>query len=147
MREQNRRDPLTGFHTRRYLDAFAMQTTVDQEWGCVVVDVDYFRQLNASEGPARGDAVLRDLAHLLKNHAGADHEVVRMGGDEFAVVLPRATIDVVREMADRLASASRDGMPAVFSLGWAVREAGEPLESTLRRADKVLLHNRARERG
>jgi GGDEF domain-containing protein len=91
--------------------------------------------------------VLRDLAHLLKNHAGSDHEVVRMGGDEFAVVLPRATIDVVREMADRLASASQDGMPAVFSLGWAVREAGEPLESTLRRADKVLLQNRARERG
>jgi len=52
----------------------------------------------------------------------------------------------VRELADRLAVASHDGMPAVFSLGWAVREAGEPLESTLRRADKVLLQNRARER-
>ena len=146
VREQNRRDPLTGFHTRRYLDAFAMQTTVDQEWGCVVVDVDYFRQLNSSEGRARGDAVLRDLAHLLKNHAGADDELVRMGGDEFAVVLPRASLDVVRELADRLAAASHDGMPAVFSLGWAVREAGEPLESTLRRADKVLLQNRARDR-
>src|SRR6185312_11750733 len=118
VREQNRRDPLTGFHTRRYLDAFAMQTTVDQEWGCVVVDVDYFRQLNASEGRARGDAVLRDLAHLLKNHAGSDDELVRMGGDEFAIVLPHATADTVRELADRLSAASRDGMPAVFSLGW-----------------------------
>jgi diguanylate cyclase (GGDEF)-like protein/PAS domain S-box-containing protein len=146
VREQNRRDPLTGFHTRRYLDAFALQSTVDQEWGCVVVDIDYFRQLNTSEGRARGDAVLRDLAHLLKNHAGSDDELVRMGGDEFAVVLPRATLDTVRELADRLAVASHDGMPAVFSLGWAVREAGEPLESTLRRADKVLLQNRARER-
>jgi len=146
VREQNRRDPLTGFHTRRYLDAFAMQATVDQEWGCVVVDVDYFRQLNASEGRERGDAVLRDLAHLLKNHAGSDDELVRLGGDEFAVLLPCATSDVVRELADRLAVASHDGMPAVFSLGWAVREAGEPLESTLRRADKVLLQNRARER-
>jgi diguanylate cyclase (GGDEF)-like protein/PAS domain S-box-containing protein len=147
VREQNRRDPLTGFHTRRYLDAFAMQASVDQEWGCVMVDVDYFRQLNASEGRERGDAVLRDLAHLLKNHAGSDDELVRLGGDEFAVVMPHATIDVVRELAERLAVASHDGMPAVFSLGWAVREAGEPLESTLRRADKVLLQNRARERG
>jgi diguanylate cyclase (GGDEF)-like protein/PAS domain S-box-containing protein len=146
VREQNRRDPLTGFHTRRYLDTFSMQATVDQEWGCVVVDVDYFRQLNASEGRARGDAVLRDLAHLLKNHAGSDDELVRMGGDEFAIVLPHATADTVRELADRLSAASRDGMPAVFSLGWAIREAGEPLESTLRRADKVLLRNRARER-
>jgi diguanylate cyclase (GGDEF)-like protein/PAS domain S-box-containing protein len=147
VREQNRRDPLTGFHTRRYLDAFAMQAGVDQEWGCVVVDVDYFRQLNASEGRERGDAVLRDLAHLLRNHAGSDDELVRLGGDEFAVVMPHATIDVVRELAERLSVASQDGMPAVFSLGWAVREAGEPLESTLRRADKVLLQNRARERG
>ena len=146
VREQNRRDPLTGFHTRRYLDAFAMQAGVDQEWGCVVVDVDYFRQLNASEGRDRGDVVLRDLAHMLKNHAGSDDELVRLGGDEFAVVMPRATLDVVRELAERLAVASHDGMPAVFSIGWAVREAGEPLESTLRRADKVLLQNRARER-
>jgi diguanylate cyclase (GGDEF)-like protein len=102
--------------------------------------------LNASEGRERGDAVLRDLAHLLRNHAGSDDELVRLGGDEFAVVMPHATIDVVRELAERLSVASQDGMPAVFSLGWAVREAGEPLESTLRRADKVLLQNRAQAR-
>jgi diguanylate cyclase (GGDEF)-like protein/PAS domain S-box-containing protein len=145
MRDQNRRDPLTGCRTRRYLDALAMQTTVDQVWGCVVADVDYFRQLNASEGRARGDEVLRELARLLANHAGANDEVVRMGGDEFAIVMPQASADAVRELAGRLAVASNDGMPAVFSLGWAVREAGEPLESTLRRADKVLLRNRVRE--
>ncbi|MGH8183754.1 MAG: PAS domain S-box protein [Rhodanobacteraceae bacterium] len=146
IRDQNRRDPLTGCHTRRYFDAFTLQTTVDQIWGCVLVDVDYFRQLNASEGRARGDEVLRDLARLLVNHAGSDAEVVRLGGDEFAVVMPQANANGVRELADRLALASRDGMPAVFSLGWAVREAGEPLESTLRRADKVLFRNRSRER-
>ncbi|TAN02546.1 MAG: PAS domain S-box protein [Rhodanobacteraceae bacterium] len=146
IRDQNRRDPLTGCHTRRYLDAFALQATADQSWGCVLVDVDYFRQLNASEGRARGDEVLRDLARLLVNHAGTDAEVVRMGGDEFAVMMPQANANGVHELADRLALASRDGMPAVFSLGWAVREAGEPLESTLRRADKVLFRSRAQSR-
>ena len=146
IRDQNRRDPLTGCHTRRYLDAFALQAAVDQPWGCVVVDVDYFRQLNASEGRARGDEVLHDLARLLASHAGSNAVVLRMGGDEFAVVMPQANPDAVHELAERLAVASRDGMPAVFSIGWAVREAGEPLESTLRRADKMLLRNRARER-
>jgi hypothetical protein len=43
--------------------------------------------------------------------------------------------------------ASRDGMPAVFSIGWALREGDEPLESTLRRADKMLLLGRAQDRG
>lgn len=145
IRNQNRRDPLTGCRSRAYLDAFSLQATADEVWGCVVVDVDYFRQLNASEGRARGDEVLRDMARLLKAHADGHAEVVRMGGDEFAVLLPQATTDGVIALAERLGSASRDGMPAVFSLGWAIREAGEPLESTLRRADKLLLRSRMRE--
>lgn len=145
IRDQNRRDPLTGCRTRAFLDALTTQATADQIWGCVVVDVDYFRQLNASEGRERGDEVLRELAHVLAHHAGADDAVVRRGGDEFAIVIPQANANALRELTERLAQVSRDGMPAVFSLGWAIREAGEPLESTLRRADKMLLHGRARD--
>jgi diguanylate cyclase (GGDEF)-like protein len=113
----------------------------------VVVDIDYFRQLNASEGRERGDEVLRDLARLLGHTADSSDVVVRLGGDEFAVVIPHTTEHGVRELAERLAVASRDGMPVVFSLGWALREADEPLESTLRRADKMLLRGRSQERG
>jgi len=147
LRDQNQRDTLTGCRTRRFLELFAMQATHGQVWGCVVVDIDYFRQLNASEGHERGDEVLRELARLLGTTAGAGDVVVRLGGDEFAVVMPHTTDHGVRELAERLAMASRDGMPAVFSIGWALREADEPLESTLRRADKMLLLGRARERG
>ena len=70
-----------------------------------------------------------------------------MGGDEFALVVSQTTADDMRERVQQLAAVSRDGMPAVFSLGWAVREDGESLDSTLRRADKMLLHERMRERG
>ncbi|HET7163306.1 MAG TPA: PAS domain-containing protein [Rhodanobacteraceae bacterium] len=147
LRDQNQRDTLTGCRTRRFLELFAMQATHDQVWGCVVVDIDYFRQLNASEGRERGDEVLRDLARLLGHTAGSGDVVVRLGGDEFAIVMPHTTEHGVRELADRLAVASRDGMPAVFSIGSALREADEPLESTLRRADKMLLQARSRECG
>lgn len=142
LRDQNQRDALTGCRTRRFLEAFALQAAHDQVWGCVVVDIDYFRQLNASEGRTRGDELLREMARLLVNAAGSGDVVVRLGGDEFAVVLPHATENAVRELSERLAGASHDGMPAVFSLGWAVREVDEPLESTLRRADKMLLRSR-----
>ena len=144
LRDQNQRDPLTGCRTRRFLDAFALQAAHDQSWGCVLVDIDYFRQLNASEGRARGDELLREMATLLDNSSGSGDVVVRLGADEFAVLMPQATENTVRELAERLGAASRDGMPAVFSLGWAVREEDESLESTLRRADKMLLRGRAR---
>jgi diguanylate cyclase (GGDEF)-like protein/PAS domain S-box-containing protein len=144
LRDQNQRDPLTGCRTRRFLDAFALQAAHDQSWGCVLVDIDYFRQLNASEGRARGDELLREMAALLDNSSGSGDVVVRLGADEFAVLMPQATENTVRELAERLGAASRDGMPAVFSLGWAVREEDESLESTLRRADKMLLRSRAR---
>jgi diguanylate cyclase (GGDEF)-like protein/PAS domain S-box-containing protein len=144
LRDQNQRDPLTGCHTRRFLDAFALQAAHDQSWGCVLVDIDYFRQLNASEGRARGDELLREMAALLDNSSGSGDVVVRLGADEFAVLMPQATENTVRELAERLGAASRDGMPAVFSLGWAVREEDESLESTLRRADKMLLRSRVR---
>jgi diguanylate cyclase (GGDEF)-like protein/PAS domain S-box-containing protein len=143
LRDQNQRDPLTGCRTRRFLDAFALQAAHDQIWGCVVVDIDFFRQLNASEGRARGDELLREMARLLETSSGSGDVVVRLGADEFAVLVPQATEHAVRELAERLGVASRDGMPAVFSLGWAVREGEEPLESTLRRADKMLLHARS----
>jgi diguanylate cyclase (GGDEF)-like protein/PAS domain S-box-containing protein len=147
LRDQNQRDALTGCRTRRFLELFALQATHDQVWGCVVVDIEYFRQLNASEGRERGDEVLREMARLLGATAGAGDVVVRLGGDEFAVVMPHTTDLGVRELAERLAMASRDGMPAVFSIGWALREGDEPLESTLRRADKMLLLGRAQDRG
>lgn len=142
MRDRNQRDALTGCHTRRWLEMFAWQAGHDQVWGCVVVDIDYFRQVNASEGRARGDALLREFVGMLGNAASSGDAVVRLGGDEFVVVIPDANEAHMREFAERLGAAARDGMPVAFSLGWAMREAGESMESTLRRADKMLYRNR-----
>lgn len=147
MRDQNQRDALTGCRTRRFLEILALQATLEQVWGCILVDIDYFRQLNASEGRARGDAVLTELAHILVHHARDGDEVIRMDSDQFAIVVPQATAAAMHERVQQLATVSRNGMPAVFSLGWALREGGESLASTLRRADKMLLHDRTHERG
>ncbi len=142
MRDQNERDALTGCHTRRWLDSFAWQAEHGQQWGCLVVDIDFFRQVNASEGKPRGDAVLRELAELLRHTAGADDAVVRLSADEFAVIVAHATEPGMQELGERLGQSARDGMPIAFSLGWALRDDGETLESTLRRTEKILLRNR-----
>lgn len=144
LREATQRDALTGCRARRYLDAIAWRSEPDTRWGCIVVDVDDFRQINATEGRERGDALLRELAALLGNVAAANEAVVRLGGDQFAVLLERADDNAVRERVAPLARAARDGMPVPFSIGWALREGDEAIEATLRRADKMLARERAR---
>lgn len=147
LREQNVRDVLTQCYNRRYLEVFVARAARDQRWGCVVVDVDHFKQINDSHGHDRGDEVLREVAALLQRNSRTGDAVVRLGGDEFAVILANATDQSAREVTARLRAASASAVPAAFSLGWAVREGDEPLDSTLRRADKALLSARIEQRG
>jgi diguanylate cyclase (GGDEF)-like protein len=146
LREQNVRDALTQCYNRRYLELFSTRAAREQRWGCVVVDVDHFKQINDQHGHHRGDEVLREIALLLQRNSRAGDAVVRLGGDEFAVILTQASEESAREITARLNAAST-AAPASFSLGWAVREGDEPLDSTLRRADKALLRARLEQRG
>ena len=147
LREQNVRDALTQCYNRRYLELFAARTARDQRWGCVVVDIDHFKQINDRYGHDRGDEVLREVAALLQHNSRTGDAVVRLGGDEFVVLLSQASEQSARDVAARLTASSGQSVPAGFSLGWAVREGDEPLDSTLRRADKALLRNRLEQRG
>jgi diguanylate cyclase (GGDEF)-like protein/PAS domain S-box-containing protein len=147
LREQNVRDALTQCYNRRYLELFAARTAREQRWGCVVVDIDHFKQINDRYGHDRGDEVLREVAALLQHNSRTGDAVVRLGGDEFVVLLSQASEQSARDVAARLTASSAQSVPAGFSLGWAVREGDEPLDSTLRRADKALLRNRLEQRG
>jgi diguanylate cyclase (GGDEF)-like protein/PAS domain S-box-containing protein len=147
LREQNVRDALTQCYNRRYLELFAARAAREQRWGCVVVDIDHFKQINDRHGHDRGDEVLREVAALLQRNSRTGDAVVRLGGDEFVVILAQASDQSARDVTARLTAASASAVPASFSLGWAVRESDEPLESTLRRADKALLRNRLEQRG
>jgi diguanylate cyclase (GGDEF)-like protein len=147
LREQNVRDALTQCYNRRYLELFAARTAREQRWACVVVDIDHFKQINDRYGHDRGDEVLREVAALLQRNSRTGDAVVRLGGDEFVVLLAQASEQSARDVTARLTAASATAVPASFSLGWAVREGDEPLDSTLRRADKALLRNRMEQRG
>ena len=147
LREQNVRDALTQCYNRRYLELFAARTPREQRWACVVVDIDHFKQINDRHGHDRGDEVLREVAGLLQRNSRTGDAVVRLGGDEFVVLLSQASEQSARDVTARLTAASATAVPASFSLGWAVREGDEPLDSTLRRADKALLRNRMEQRG
>jgi diguanylate cyclase (GGDEF)-like protein/PAS domain S-box-containing protein len=145
LREASIRDPLTGCFNRRYLERRANDPELGPGWACLVADVDHFKEINDTRGHSAGDEVLVRLARFFQASTRLGDAVVRMGGDEFLILLNGAS----QEEAARFVARLRDGAqsaPASFSIGVAVREGREPLFATIKRADKDLVSIRAVER-
>ncbi len=149
LRSQVMRDALTGCYNRRYLLEIEERTSRGAlgSWGCVFVDIDRFKKFNDEFGHQRGDDVLQRMARFLMRHVRADEPVIRLGGDEFLVVLVGADEKRTEDVAKRLQHAAARSAPVPFSLGWAAREPGESLEGTLERADRHLIGVRVLSRG
>jgi diguanylate cyclase (GGDEF)-like protein/PAS domain S-box-containing protein len=142
------RDPLTGCYNRRYLNTVTRQCEAQPkgEWGCIYLDIDHFKQYNDRNGHAEGDAILVKMARFLMRHVRAEEAVVRVGGDEFLVVLCDSDRDQTEHVVARLRSAAAASAPVPFSMGWAARQGSESFESTMIRADHQLLGVRVDER-
>ena len=142
------RDPLTGCYNRRYLNTVMRQCEAQPkgEWGCIYLDIDHFKQYNDTNGHAEGDAVLVKMARFLMRHVRAEEAVVRVGGDEFLVVLCDSDEDQTDHVVTRLRDAAQMSAPVPFSMGWAARKGSESFEATMVRADHQLLAVRVDER-
>jgi len=146
--EMSTHDALTGCLNRRYLDQLDMAFRADpvERWGCLFVDIDHFKRYNDEHGHQAGDRVLVRMARFLMRHVRAEEAVVRVGGDEFVIILVGADLARTRRVAERVKNSARKAAPVSFSLGWAAREAGEPLVKLLDRADCGLLNVRVDQR-
>ena len=109
---------------------------------CVAyVDLDHFKAVNDAHGHARGDDVLRALAHSARGSFREGDVLARLGGDEFAVLL----VDVTPAEADAALERFRDRFEELtaplgtsFSAGIAVAGAGEDAEGLITRADEAM---------
>lgn len=147
LRDQSMRDPLTGCYNRRQLlGLYGDKRSSDEMWGCIYADIDNFKHYNDQFGHAAGDAVLVKMSRFLMRHVRAEEAVVRMGGDEFLIVLSNASLEATERVVRRLQNAASDTAPVSFSLGWAAREDGESFEDTVNRADHALIEVRVVER-
>jgi diguanylate cyclase (GGDEF)-like protein/PAS domain S-box-containing protein len=113
LREQSARDSLTGLFNRRY-----MEESLDREirraaregygLGLLLADLDNFKQLNDAFGHAAGDAVLRRTGRFLGAAIRGEDIPCRYGGEEFVVILPKASLDDTYRRAEAL----REGIKA-----------------------------------
>ena len=142
--EMSTHDALTGALNRRYLmqiDA-GLSHEPDRPCGCLFVDIDHFKLYNDRWGHAEGDEVLKRMARFLMRSVRVEEAVIRIGGDEFVVILHDADAHETKLVADRLRAEALDRAPVPFSLGWASRDPGEPLQHMLDRADRGMMQVR-----
>ena len=141
------RDPLTGCYNRRYLmDRERQLERGKATWGIVIVDIDHFKDYNDRFGHHTGDLVLVRVSRFLLSVVRSEDAVIRIGGDEFLLLLEGATSSVTAEVVGRLQQRGRKAVPVGLSYGWANRERGETLDATTRRADRQLIRRRQKER-
>ncbi len=147
LHELSVRDPLTGCYNRRYLsDLERSLGAMDASWGAIMVDVDNFKGYNDNFGHQVGDGVLVRVSRFLFQNARAMDAVVRMGGDEFLLLLLGEHAASAARVARRLMAAASGADLVPFSVGWATRRGEESLEATIDRADKKLMRVRVEER-
>ncbi|HEY7215163.1 MAG TPA: sensor domain-containing diguanylate cyclase [Thermoanaerobaculia bacterium] len=144
--EQSLRDPLTGCYNRRFLAEVPKRLAAFETWGAVVVDIDNFKEYNDSFGHQAGDEALVQVGLFLQRNARAEDAVVRMGGDEFLLLLVGASAEFVAEVGQRLRRTAAEQEIPPFSVGWATRHGSESLERTIDHADRELLQIRLFER-
>ncbi|WPP01899.1 GGDEF domain-containing protein [Pseudomonas sp. HR96] len=108
LQELSRHDSLTGLANRRYFDEmktveFQRATRHHQPLAVLMCDVDFFKKYNDAHGHAMGDDCLRTVAQILRKVFTRSGELpARLGGEEFAVLLPGADTEQARHAADRL---------------------------------------------
>jgi diguanylate cyclase (GGDEF)-like protein len=131
-------DPLTGLGNRRSAERRLGALRLGEEpLSLAVVDVDRFKEVNDEASHTHGDAVLRRVADLLREHSRTGDEVYRWAGDEFLVVLPTATeaqaVVVMERLRAAVAAADWSDLipgPVTVSIGVATAPAvpddGEP---------------------
>ncbi|MEM9304487.1 MAG: diguanylate cyclase [Pseudomonadota bacterium] len=144
-------DSLTGLSNRR---DFMVQARSEFEryrrhrrpFCLLVLDLDHFKQINDRHGHDVGDEMLAAFGQLLMNQARAGDAVARLGGEEFALLLPEAELDVAEAVATRIRKATEElrcnAAPSVtmtVSIGVTrVRVADTDIDQLLSRADRAL---------
>ena len=144
-------DALTGLPNRRHFFEEGLKAAAaagpDAVLSALLLDIDHFKAINDGFGHPVGDEVLRELASRCRGLLRATDLMARIGGEEFAVLLPGTRPAEAADIAERLRAAfsslpvaTQGGpVPVTISLGGAVLPAaGESFEGLLRRADAAL---------
>ena len=144
-------DVLTGLYNRRFADQrLSAEVARSERKGhpltVVLLDLNNFKQINDTHGHPAGDLVLQKFADCLNRAIRNGDLAVRMGGDEFLLVLPECNLEQLHLVLDRIGPLEVEWcghrIPVKCSAGWKQFAAGDRPEDMLAAADRALYENK-----
>jgi len=142
-------DAMTGLYNRAFFEEQMQKFADAQNISIIMADLDGLKQVNDKLGHQAGDNFIRRAAEVLKSSFDEDNIVARIGGDEFAALLPGHNEEDVERAAERIRSLIPlnnkyyQGPELNISMGAATRRKDEPLEKTMMRADDSMYREKA----
>lgn len=151
-RREARTDALSGVANRKAFDErldFMLRTwrREGEPFVLILTDIDHFKWINDTHGHQAGDCVVAHVGQFIKKRLREDDFVARYGGDEFAMLLPGATLQTAAAIAERIRSeiakqnfdtVEAERVAITFSIGVAAAEEGDTAETILKHADEAL---------
>jgi diguanylate cyclase (GGDEF)-like protein len=140
-------DQLTGLYNRRsgeqrLAEEISRAVRHERPLTLLLIDLDGLKQVNDRLGHAAGDLILKSFSDRLRKAIRGSDLAVRLGGDEFMVLLPECRADEVKYVLGRLEGLDveyeRSKIPCRFSRGWTDYKPGETPEEFMRRCDEAL---------
>jgi len=144
-------DALTGLYNRRFAEQrLAAEVARSARKGhplmVVLLDLNEFKDINDSYGHPAGDLVLQEFAAALNRAVRSGDLAVRMGGDEFLLILPECNPAQLRLVLDRIGPVQVEWegrrFPIKYSAGWKEYASGDLPEAMLAAADQALYENK-----
>jgi len=149
------KDQLTGFRNRSYLDIWLEQHKDDQMYplSFVMADCNNLKRINDVYGHLVGDEYIKTAANIMKQHLPESGRVIRMGGDEFLLLLPNVSYDEAQDYINKVVETGMNtkviGNPVSIALGASTcNEKNFRIENYIRQADdemykrKIEAHNK-----
>lgn len=158
MADMSVRDDLTGLFNRRYMNEllereFSRAQRYGNDLACLLIDMDFFKQINDSYGHIFGDVVLKQFSEMLMENVRETDVCFRYGGEEFLVLLPNTDLEGACNTAEKLRSAvekftfsdEKMAANATISIGGVSFKTHHPADvrSMLAYADKALYRAKA----
>ncbi|MFW6013562.1 MAG: GGDEF domain-containing protein [Candidatus Nanoarchaeia archaeon] len=148
LKEQVETDSLTGLYNKRKLKN-DLEAQISQykrhgnEFSLVMMDIDYFKQINDTYGHETGDEILSKVGKLFKEYTRTEDKVYRYGGEEFCVIMPQTDKKGANKAAERLrqtlSTYAKNGLPTfTMSAGVSSYGQGETGCDLIKRADEAL---------